>query len=169
MRLEPPTEALVERYCRWFADPEVNLYTLRFPPSRAMAEEWLDKMSRSDTDVLWAVTLGGRVIGMVQVDTINLQQRRAEVAIIIGEQSEWGKGCATEALRLIARYAFEEMNLEKLQGEAIAENVASVRALEKAGFRQLGRARKHFYQNGRWSDMWLGELLRDEWAGQSQG
>lgn len=165
-RLEPASETLIEMYCRWFADPEVNLYTLRFPPSRAMAAEWLEKMSSSNTDVLWAVARDGRVVGMVQIDTINWQQRRAEVAVIIGEKSEWGKGIATDALRLIVRYAFEELNLEKLQGEAVAENIGSIRALEKAGFRQLGLARKHFYQNGRWSDMWLGEVLRDEWEGQ---
>ncbi len=162
VRLQPPSAELASLYCRWFADTEVNLYTLRFPPSPKMAQEWLDKAAESDRDVLWMITVEGRPIGAVQVDTINWHHRRGEGAIVIGEKAEWGKGYGAEALRLVTRFAFEELNLDKLMGEAIVENVGSIRAMEKAGFREWGVARKHFYQNGRWSDAWFGEALREE-------
>lgn len=164
VRLEPPTSDLVPLIPRWFADTEVNLYTLRFPPSQRMVEEsWLEKIARSETEVMWMITAGGRIIGTTGIDSINWRQRRAETAIVIGERGEWGKGYATEAVRLRARFAFRELNLEKLMTEVIAENAAMIRALQRAGYRQYGLARRHFYQNGRWSDMWLGELLREEW------
>lgn len=163
IRLEPPTHDLVALYCRWLADMEVNLYTLRFPPAPKVAEEWLEEYAKNESAVHWMITLGGRIIGASQIDTINWQQRRAETATIIGERSEWGKGYGSEAMKLRNRFAFRELNLEKLMTEVIADNAGSLRAVQKAGFRQYGLARRHFYQNGKWSDVWLGELLREEW------
>ncbi len=161
--LEPPSAALAELYCGWFGDTMVNLYTHRFPPSLNTATEWVEEAEKSEKHVLWMVTLDGQPIGMAQVDTINWHHRHADIALILGVQALWGKGYGTEAVRLMTRFTFEELNLEKLTGEAIVENTGSVRAMEKAGFRQWGLARKHFYQAGHWSDVWFGEILRDEW------
>lgn len=66
-------------------------------------------------------------------------------------------------MRLSNRFAFEVLNLEKLTTEVIAANVGSLKAVQKAGFRHYGLARRHFYQNGAWSDLWLGELFREDW------
>ncbi|MDQ3855278.1 MAG: GNAT family N-acetyltransferase [Chloroflexota bacterium] len=161
--LQPPTAELSAHYCRWFADKAVNLYTLRFPPSAEMAEGWLRKAAESEKEVLWMICVEGRVIGAIQIDTIDWHHRRGEIAFVIGEREHWGKGYGTEAVRLITRFAFEELNLEKLQGEAVADNLGSVRAMEKAGYGQYGLARRHFFQNGRWADSWFGEALRDTW------
>jgi RimJ/RimL family protein N-acetyltransferase len=46
---------------------------------------------------------------------------------------------------------------------SIVENEASRRAAISAGYRECGRWRRHLYRDGRWHDMWLGEVLRDEW------
>jgi len=162
--LEPPSDDLAGLYRDWFADTEVNLYTLRFPPSRKRSTRWIEEAEASEKDVLWMMTVDGRPIGTTQVDSINWHHRHADIAMIIGERAEWGKGYGTEAVRLMTRFAFEELNLEKLTGEAIVENAGSVRAMEKAGFRQWGLARRHFYQAGHWSDVWFGEVLRDEWG-----
>ncbi len=164
LRLEPPSHELIPLWLGWFADPQVNLYTLRFPPSQKMAEEWLEGAARSEKEVLWMIAVDERIIGSAQIDTINWHHRRAEIAIVLGEPAEWGKGYGTEAIQLITRFAFDELNLEKLVGEAIAANVGSIRAMGKAGYRQFGLAQRHFYQEGRWSDMWFGEALRGEWG-----
>ena len=167
VRLKPPSDELAGLYRGWFADMEVNLYTLRFPPSLKTATSWIEEAEASNTHVLWMITVDGRTIGTAQVDTISWHHRRADIAMIIGEKGEWGKGYGTEVVRLITRFAFEDLNLEKLIGEAIIDNVGSVRAMEKAGYRQWGLARRHFYQDGHWSDAWFGEALRDEWVPQA--
>ena len=46
-----------------------------------------------------------------------------------------------------------------------AENIGSRRALEKAGYRQYGLARREEFRHNKWHDMWLAEVLRDEWTG----
>ena len=47
---------------------------------------------------------------------------------------KWGKGCATECGKACVKYAFEELELEKLISEAVTENKASFRVMERIGF-----------------------------------
>lgn len=54
-------------------------------------------------------------------------------------RSEWGKGYATEAARLVIDHAFESLGVEKLRANPIADNKASRHLLEKLGFAQCGR------------------------------
>lgn len=164
VRLAPPTPEMIPTYCRWFADPDVTRYLLlRNPPSHKMEEEWFDRTARSQNDVVWAIMAGNRHIGSSGIHQIDWQNRHAHSGTMIGEKEEWGKGYAGEAVRLRMRYAFEELGLEKLMTVVFAENEASRRALERAGYRQYGLARRDRYSGGRWHDVWMGELLREEW------
>lgn len=166
IRLQPLTKDMIPLFCRWFADLEVTRYlVLRFPPSPGMEAEWLERTARSDVDVVWAITVDGRPIGSIGIHASDWRNRRASTGIMIGERSEWGKGYASEAMRLRTRFAFEELGLEKLSTWVFTENKGSIRALEKAGYKGCGLARKHEYRRGRWHDAWLGEVLREEWAG----
>src|SRR5260221_137943 len=71
---------------------------------------------------------------------------------------------ATEAMRLRTRYAFLELNLTKLMTEVFMDNPASRRALEKNRYKTVGVHRHHFFTGGTWHDVWIGEVLRDEWS-----
>lgn len=164
VRLVPPSEEMISQFLRWFADMEVTRYlTLQNPPSTRMEEEWLDRAARSESDVLWAITADGRTIGTIGIHAIDWRHRQAQTGTVIGEKECWHRGYASEAMRLRTRYAFEELNLVKLTTRVFAENVGSIRALEKAGYRQCGLARRDAYMHGRWHDSWMGELLREEW------
>lgn len=164
VRLVPPAEAMIPQFVRWFADTEVTRYlTLQNPPSVKMEEEWLDRIARSETNILWAITAGDQTIGTIGIHAIDWRHRQAQTGTVIGERECWRRGYASEAMLLRTRYAFEELNLEKLTTRVFAENVGSRRALERAGYRQCGLARKDAYMHGRWHDSWLGELLREEW------
>ena len=165
VRLVPPDEDMLPRFCGWFADPEVTRYLmLRFPPSPKMEAEWLDAIARSQTEIVWAISIDERgVIGTIGLHALDWRSRRAETGTLIGEKGEWGKGYAGEAVRLRTRYAFTELGLEKLTTRVFAENAGSRRALEKAGYRQYGLARRDEWRGGRWHDLWLAEVLRDEW------
>ena len=71
---------------------------------------------------------------------------------------------ATEAVALATSYAFLELALQKVWAEVTAPNKASRRALEHNGYRQCAVFRRDRYVEGRWHDLWVGEILRDEWA-----
>lgn len=164
IRLIPLTVELLPNYVRWFADPEVIRYmSLIAPPTLEMEKEWYEKASRSQTDLLWAVFLGEKHIGSTGLHGINWQDRHAITGNLIGDKSEWGKGYGSEVVALRTRYAFEMLGLEKMSTHVFAENVASRRALEKAGYQSVGIARHEYFRHGCWHDVWLGEVLRDDW------
>lgn len=166
IRLEPPGSALVAPYLRWFADPEVTRYLLHRTPVTARGEEqWIEDAARDDARIVWAIALKaqGQPIGGIAFEKIDWRSRHGELGYLIGEREEWGKGKATEAIRLATRYAFRELGLEKAWAQVVSANEASRRALERVGYRQCGLRRRHFFEGGRWHDAWLGEILKDEW------
>jgi RimJ/RimL family protein N-acetyltransferase len=74
----------------------------------------------------------------------------------------WGRGLMTAALRCYVRYAFDRLEVVRLTAEVFPWNEASVRVLEKVGFRQEGRFRKHRRTNGELVDaLYLGLLRAD--------
>jgi Acetyltransferases, including N-acetylases of ribosomal proteins len=170
VRLAPVTEEMLPTFIGWFADTDVTRYLGRvLPPSLPEEKDWFAGMCRSDRDVLWAVLAGEKLIGITGIHAIDWKNRHAATGNLIGEKSEWGKGYGSEVVRLRTRFAFEQLGLEKLMTEVFAENTASIRALEKAGYRPCGVRRRHAYRHGRWHDMWLAEVLRDEWERENAG
>lgn len=67
-------------------------------------------------------------------------------------QAENGKGIATEVVRLAIEYAFKDLHLHRVQAAVLPTNVASIRVLEKNGFRYEGLALRYLYLNGKWED-----------------
>ena len=164
VRLVTPSEEMLPAYIRWFGDPDITRYLgLPFPPSLAMEKEWFERTARSDKDIVWAIFVGDKLIGTTGIHGIDYQNRHAVTGSLIGEKDEWGKGYASDAHKIRTRYAFEMLGLEKIQSGAFTENIGSIRALEKSGYRQYGLERRHVYRHGRWHDHWLGELLREDW------
>ncbi|QUG41913.1 GNAT family N-acetyltransferase [Psychrobacillus sp. INOP01] len=63
-----------------------------------------------------------------------------------------GKGYTTEALQLIVDFAFRELKLHRIEAGAMPDNIASIRVLEKAGFKKEGIAKENLKINGKWTD-----------------
>jgi RimJ/RimL family protein N-acetyltransferase len=175
VRLGAPDTTMLPTFIRWLADPDVSRYLgMGFPPSEAMEQEWFDRTARSEADIVWAVWAtdqgdGPKLIGTTGIHRIDWRNRNAITGNLIGEKSEWGKGYGSEVVALRTRYAFEQLNLEKVMTEAFTENRGSIRALEKAGYRQNGVKRRHVYRHGRWHDFWTADLLREEWEAAQRG
>ncbi len=75
----------------------------------------------------------------------------------------WGQGYATEAAAAMVQFGFHELGLQRITSWCIADNTASVRALERLGFRQRQRLSKQEYFKGRWWDALTYELSAGEW------
>jgi [ribosomal protein S5]-alanine N-acetyltransferase len=73
-----------------------------------------------------------------------------------------GRGYATEAVQQAVRFGFEEVDLHRVQAAVMPRNIASVRVLEKAGFRDEGYARRYLYINGVWEDHRIFAITREE-------
>ena|SRR5207302_1668330 len=162
--LRPADDADPPRFVPWFADMEVTRYLGRRTAAALYQEvDFFKRVGESKTDVLWIIDADRVTVGAIGIHAIDWPNAHATTGIVIGDKSAWGKGFASEAMRLRTRYAFRELNLEKLMTEVFMSNVASRRALEKNGYRTVGVHRHHFFSGGAWQDVWLGEVLRGEW------
>jgi RimJ/RimL family protein N-acetyltransferase len=154
----------LQLYTSWFSDPAVTRYLTRdSPPSLKEEEEWFERVSRSEKEVVWGLYVEGQPIGSTGIHNIDWRSRRANTGTLIAERALWGKGIGGESMRLRSRYAFEELGLEKLVTQVFEGNTASRRALERAGYETVGIHRRHDFRHGQWWDVWIGELLRDRW------
>jgi len=79
------------------------------------------------------------------------------------DETAWGKGFATEAAEAVLQWAFDALDLNRVQAETDTRNTASSRVLEKLGFVREGTLRDDCIVDGEVSDSWVYGLLRREW------
>lgn len=103
-------------------------------------------------------------VGWCTFNSWNPDFRSASLGYCLTEAA-WGHGYATEAARVLLRWAFETLDLNRVQSETDTRNGASARVLEKLGFVREGTLREDCIVNGDVSDSWVYGLLRRDWAG----
>ncbi|WP_373032491.1 GNAT family N-acetyltransferase [Sulfurovum sp.] len=136
-----------EQYLRWMNDPEV----LQFTESRWAKYNiddlklFVKNINKSPKDYLFGIfiTETGQHIGNIKIGNINDQHKFADLGIIIGDKEEWGKGYATESIKLAVDYAFSKLKLYKVTAGVYINNSGSIKALKKVGFEECGRHIKH--------------------------
>ncbi len=103
-----------------------------------------------------------QLIGNCGIRVNNPQLREANIGYEI-DSRYWRKGYATEAARAILKFGFEELGMHRIWSWCVAENIASVRVLEKIGMRREGHLREKEFIKGRWYDSFLYAILEREW------
>ena len=110
----------------------------------------------------FAIVADGETVGSIQLTRQqNIHRRTAELGYYVVRR-RWGSGICTEAVRQICRFAFENTDLLRVFAEPFAENAASCRVLEKAGFKLEGVLRQNAVKNGEVRDMRLYSLVRED-------
>lgn len=104
----------------------------------------------------------GTFIGWCSLTRWNQDYRSAALGYCF-DDAAWGHGYATEAARASLRWAFDALDLNRVQAETDMRNFASARVLEKLGFVREGTLREDCVVNGEVSDSWVFGLLRREW------
>ena len=155
----------VDRFVAWLNDQEVNRYLERQFPLNAIRErEWVESQYKSRDAVSLALVLKeeDRPIGVVGLDDIDPIHRNAEFGIFIGDKASWDKGYGTEAARLMVRYGFDTLNLERISLRVFDYNTRAIRAYEKVGFRKEGVLRRDHFSEGAYHDTVIMGILREE-------
>jgi len=101
-------------------------------------------------------------IGTVGLSNIDRRHRHAQYGILIGAIDARGKGLAFEASRLILGYAFDKLGLQRVYLYVFADNEQALHLYRKVGFEEEGRLRQHIYKNGRFRDVLVMAILREE-------
>lgn len=158
-------------YHRWINDHETNTWRgLYHPTSACEASDWLKSLSQVQTDRLALVVQDeeSNAIGLIGLRNICSRSRRAEIWIYLGEKSKWGCGYASDAIRTLCHYAFDEMNLFRIWLECDPTYLSAVKCYEKAGFVLEGTLRKSYYRRGEYRDSCIMGLLREDWYRKDQ-
>ncbi len=156
-------------FVRWFNDPEVRQYLMMYEPmSMAKEERWFEEMLERKNDFVFAIEaqIGEQwvFIGNVGLHRIDWKNRTAMFGIALGEKAYWGQGFGTDATRTMLRFAFEELNLHRVELEVFDFNPRAMRSYEKAGFRHEGTRRQALFRHGRYHDVHLMSILQSEYV-----
>lgn len=156
----------LEKCHRWFNDEEVTKYLLRNDPLSMVDEErWFEEMVADKSRLVLAIEdENGDLIGDIGFHNIDFRNGTAEIGIVIGEKDKWGKGYGPEAVRLLLKYAFEELRLHRVGSHVFSKNLRSIRLHEKCGFVREGVRRELLFRGGKYCDAILFGILRDEFC-----
>jgi len=87
--------------------------------------------------VLFAIMLGNRPIGEMQIKQIDLVKKECTLSIHMQNDDVKGKGYGTEAERLAIQYAFEKLGMSAINADTVVKNKRSRHILEKLGFKLI--------------------------------
>ncbi|MBI4758784.1 MAG: GNAT family N-acetyltransferase [Chloroflexi bacterium] len=157
----------IPRFVKWFNDPEViRFLAMHVPLSVAAEEKWFERqLEDKDTRVLAIETKDGVHIGNLGLHNFNYRDSHAELGIAIGEKEYWGQGYGTDAIRTVLKWAFGELNLNRVFLRTYPFNPRAIRCYEKCGFVIEGRLRQAIYRDGQYHDEIVMGVLRDEFLG----
>jgi RimJ/RimL family protein N-acetyltransferase len=171
--LRPAERNDIPLFVRWFNDAETASYlSLRAPMSIAAEQDWYEKLLIDQGKSRWHFVMclldGGQPIGTIGLFDLDQVNGSAGMGIMIGEKSLWGKGLGTDSLNALLDFAFGELRFERVWLEVNDDNVRGKRSYEKCGFKFEGTERHAMYRDGRYRDIELMSILRDEWAALSR-
>jgi RimJ/RimL family protein N-acetyltransferase len=154
-----------------------SAFVLRYwdaPPwsERARAERFIAACVRMSEEGSGARLAMDRVsdksfIGWCSLTQWNPDYRSASMGYCL-DDAAWGHGYATEAGRALLQWAFDTLDLNRVQAETDTRNAASARVLEKLGFVREGTLREDCVVNGEVSDSWVYGLIRRQWQPSSE-
>jgi len=161
---------LAEACSRWNKDSEfLRLLDANIANqvSAKKITEWIQQDFDKSPEPLYLFGIhtleGERLIGWMDLEGTLFPHGEAFVGIGIGERDAWGMGYGTDAMKVILRYAFQELNLRRVALDTFEYNPRAIRSYEKAGFVYEGRARGYLCREGRRWDLIFMGILREEW------
>ena len=163
-------DELSKAFTRWGRDSEYSRLLSSNAPrlqSQKAVQKWLEhEIEEQTVNQYWfsiRALADDKLLGDIDLFVYNWIGRDAFVGLGIGEREFWGKGYGTDVMRVILRYAFTEVNLNRVTLNVFEYNPRAIRSYEKAGFSHEGRERKFLNKEGkRWDMLFMG-ILREEW------
>lgn len=166
--LARPTKDEIGIIAGWSQDVEYYRLLRRglvYPGETAADYEgWFESMTREQSGFAFAIRRSddGSIVGWLALREILWQARHCSLVIGI-DPALRGRGYGSDALRVALKYAFLEMNLNRVGLDVMTYNEAGIRAYTKVGFRHEGTLRAVVYRDGVYYDIHVMGILRSEW------
>ncbi len=168
VELGPIEREYLPKYVEWLNDWEVNSFLAPGVPASMNLEDetdWFERRRQDKNSMVFAILAlpERQLIGNCGLHDLDWKNRKAVFGIFIGDKNYWSKGYGTDATRTLVRFAFQQLGLNRVQLEVYDFNPRAQRAYEKAGFRRDGILRQALYRDGKFHDIYLMSILREEW------
>jgi RimJ/RimL family protein N-acetyltransferase len=152
-------------FVQWINDPETRRFmAMRYPLSMTEEEEWWEAYRERRRDPIFAIESDdGEYIGNVGLHDIDHVNRSAELGIIIGHRTYWGRGYGSDAINALLSWAFDSLNLNRVMLRVFDYNRRAIRAYEKCGFLHEGAMRQAHFCDGAYHDQLIMGVLREEY------
>lgn len=141
---------------RWVKD------NFPYPYSNRDAEQWITVSRNTNDGLNYAITTQKELIGGIGVKFKgDVYKYSWELGYWLGEPF-WGKGIATEAVKVFTKYLFSHYNIRSITANVYEGNKASMKVLTKAGFKLDGIIRKAVFKEKLFWDLYVYSILREE-------
>ncbi len=150
-------------------EPEVKAYLkigIPLPMKPEEEEKWYEGLSVAKPESFsFAIeTLDEpRYIGGCGLNKIDWKNRVAQVGIFIGPELYRGQGYGTDAMKVLLKFIFDQMNMNKVRLEVFSFNARAIKSYQKCGFVKEGVMRQELFRDGQYYDIVAMGILRDEW------
>ncbi|QED46738.1 GNAT family N-acetyltransferase [Cytobacillus dafuensis] len=155
----------VEEYA---SDYDVAKTTLNIPHPypKGSAKEFIANILEAEKEgrvITYAIVLkeDHDLIGLISIRPV-MEHRRGELGYWIGKPF-WGKGYGTEAAKLLIKYGFDILNLNRIYAAAFTDNPGSWRIMEKCGMKHEGILRNHILKEDKPIDLTFYSILKEEY------
>lgn len=153
-------------YKYWLNDQEIVQFNShgKFPMSVSILKAFVESTNRATNALVLAIVdkATDAHIGNISLQAINWQDRNAEIAFILGEQSFWGQGVMGQAGKLMIDHAFNALNLHRVYCGTTSANVGMQKLAIKLGMRQEGIRKEAIYNHGEYHDIIEFGIIREE-------
>ncbi len=160
------TEADIPAIFAIFGNDTVTKYyncdTLKEEKEAEEFVDWYATIFEQKRGIRWGITLkpNSKVIGTCGFNFFN-PNGRANLGYDLNEDY-WGQGIITEAVKMTMSYGFRTLQINRIEADVMLENAASIKVLDKVGFKREGIMREYGYWKGKYHDLYLYSLLKRE-------
>ena len=149
-----------------FNDPEIEdkVGGWAFPVSEYSQRKWYESHYKEQEFRFVIETIEeNKVIGIATLTDIDWKNRHAFHGIKLAKACDRGRGYGTDAVMAIMRYAFDELNLVRLDGAWFSDNLPSKCMYMKCGWKEEGVRRKYIYKHGSYRDLVLSGITVEDY------
>ncbi|WP_096154418.1 MULTISPECIES: GNAT family N-acetyltransferase [Bacillus] len=128
---------------------------------------WYKSIVEEGTGIRWVITKkdSNVVIGSCGFLNMSRKHHRAEIGFELNKEY-WGQGIASEAVEAVIHYGYKNLNLERIEAIVDPPNLLSQKLMEKQGFRKEGLLRRYEYNFGKFNDVYMYSLIRQDYKSQ---
>lgn len=146
-------------------DPEIEKMVVgwSFPVSFDDQERWFLHQKENKNTVRFIVEYENAPVGLVSLSEIDWKNRKATASIKLHTSCPKGKGIGTDSVLALHRYAFDELNLNRLEGAWLTYNQASESLHLKCGWKIEGIQREAVFKNGKYHDLKVVGILKSDY------